>query len=59
MEAEDGIDPVSGIRFTLIQPSDPDRMVSRMTVDRDRLIDATEMGKEDMKRALEEVQVPV
>jgi predicted acylesterase/phospholipase RssA len=59
MESPDGIDPVSGIRFTLVQPNDPDRMVSRMTVDRDRLVDAAEMGKEDMKRALEEVRLPV
>jgi predicted acylesterase/phospholipase RssA len=59
MESPDGIDPVTGIRFTLIQPSDPGRMTSRLTVDRDRIIDAAEMGKEDMKRALEEVQIPV
>lgn len=59
MESPDGIDPVSGIRFTLIQPRDPDRMVSRMTVDRDRLVDAAKMAKEDMKRALDEVQIPV
>lgn len=59
MEDYDGVDPVSGIRFTLIQPSDSGRMVSRMTMDRDKVVDAAEMAKEDMKRALEEVKIPV
>lgn len=59
MESADGIDPVSGIRFTLIQPSDPSRMVSRMTMDKGRILDAAKMGKEDMRRTLEEVQIPI
>lgn len=58
MESPDGIDPVSGIRFIPVQPGDPDRMTSRMTMDRRKIVGATEMGREDMIRALEEVVMP-
>lgn len=59
LECETGIEPASGMRFTLIQPSNPSRMVSRLTTDRSSVADAAEMGKEDMKRALEEVRIPI
>ncbi len=59
MEDYDGADPVTGINFTLVQPSDPDRMTSRLTMDRRTVNDAAKMGEEDMKRALEEVKIPV
>jgi len=58
MEDYDGTDPVSGISFTLVQPSDSDSMTSRLTMDKRKVQGAAEMGEEDMKRALDEVMIP-
>jgi predicted patatin/cPLA2 family phospholipase len=58
LESPDGIDPRSGTRITLVQPSNPDLLVGRTTTDRDRIVKCVKMGREDMKRALEEAVVP-
>ncbi|HEX5456093.1 MAG TPA: patatin-like phospholipase family protein [Candidatus Saccharimonadales bacterium] len=59
MEDYGGVDPVSGVSFTLVQPSDPERMTSRLTMDRDKIVGAAELGREDMLRALDKAVIPV
>jgi predicted patatin/cPLA2 family phospholipase len=58
LESPDGRDPETGVSVTLVQPSNPDLLVGRITTDRDRIVKCVNMGREDMKRALEEAEVP-
>lgn len=58
LESENGVDPQTGISFTLVQPSDPERLVGRTTTDKSRVADCAEMGRRDMEKVLQEALVP-